>query len=174
MSWPRRRATVLLVLVTALVGSGAVGLATGALPGLDGLAAISSGAAGAIFLYAEYQAHRTAQAARTPTIADRIEELRSNLAASGRLVGAINAELDLQATTVDRLRAEAEESQRLASLSQAEAEAVRTLVERAVESAQAEASRIGTKQQWLFFLAGLLAAVPVAVFANFLFAWLTS
>lgn len=38
-----------------------------------------------------------------------------------------------------------------------------------VESVQDKASRLGSHQQWLFYLAGLLAAIPVGVLGNFAF-----
>jgi arginyl-tRNA synthetase len=109
-----------------------------------------------------------------PTIESRIAQLQRNLAASSKLIEEINAEFELQAATAERIKGEAQENRRLAALHEEEAEAVRLVVERTIEGAQSKAARIGVRQQWLFFLAGLLAAVPLAVLANFLFAWLTS
>ena len=134
------------------------------------LAVIAS--AGSLFATRVARSVREADQA-VPTLTDRINALRSNLAASAFLIEEINAEFDLQTAAAERIRAEAEENQRLAALHKEEAEAVRTLVERT----QAKASRLAGRQQWLFFLAGLLFAVPLGVAGNFAFelvkAWLS-
>jgi hypothetical protein len=63
-------------------------------------------------------------------------------------------------------------TQRLAELKKEEAEAVRKLVEKTVESAQSKVAKLGSLQQWLFFLDGLLSSVPVGVIGNYAFDYL--
>ncbi|MEU5848945.1 hypothetical protein [Saccharopolyspora shandongensis] len=104
-----------------------------------------------------------------PTMQGRIETLRANLQASNRLIEEINAELTLRATALERIRAEAEENQRLASLHEAEADAVRGLVSATIRSAQDESSTQSKRQQWWFFLAGLFCSVPLGIGVNFLY-----
>jgi hypothetical protein len=104
-----------------------------------------------------------------PTLADRIEILRSNLKQSTSIMDEIHAELNLQTTALDRVRAEAEQNQRLAALHQEEADAVRKLVAATIEGAQGKAARPAKRQQWLFFLAGLFFSVPLGVGVNFLY-----
>jgi hypothetical protein len=62
----------------------------------------------------------------------------------------------------------------LAELSAEQAQAVKNLV----ESIQGRALRLGGRQPWLFFLAGLFFAVPLGVVGNFVFelvkTWLAS
>jgi hypothetical protein len=60
-----------------------------------------------------------------PSLAERIDQLRVILAESSALINEINAEIQLQTTALDRIRAEAEDNRRLASLHQKEADAVR-------------------------------------------------
>lgn len=50
------------------------------------------------------------------TIDDRVRTLRSNLASSRRLIKEVNAEFELQAVEAERIKAEAEQNQRLAQL----------------------------------------------------------
>jgi hypothetical protein len=107
------------------------------------------------------------------TLAGRVEALRANLAQSGSLIEEINAELHLQTTALDRIRAEAEQNQRLAALHKVEADAVRDLVAATIEGAQARAAHPSRRQQWLFFLAGLFFSVPLGVVGNFVYAMLT-
>ncbi|GAA3554240.1 hypothetical protein GCM10022222_42370 [Amycolatopsis ultiminotia] len=104
-----------------------------------------------------------------PTLNDRINELRDNLASSAFLIDEINAELQLQTTALDRIRAEAEENQRLAELNKAQADAVREVMSKTLNDAQRKAASKGSKQQWLFFGAGLAFSVPLGVVVNFLY-----
>ena len=124
-------------------------------------------------LVARWAAARSEADLPVRTLTDRINALRSNLAASALLIEEINAEFELQTKAAERIRAEAEENRRLAALHKEEAKAVATLVERT----QARAARLAGRQQWLFFLAGLLFAVPLGVAGNFAFelvkAWLS-
>jgi hypothetical protein len=96
---------------------------------------------------------------------DQIVQLRSNLESSSDLIREINAEFQLQAAAAEKIKAEAEQNQRLAELNAEQAQAVKELV----ESVQNRASRIGGRQQWLFFLAGVLFSVPLGVAGNFVF-----
>jgi hypothetical protein len=112
---------------------------------------------------------RLTMAVSAPSLLGKIEALRGTLASSGSLIAEINAELELQATSLERIKAEAEENQRLAALNQDEAEAVRKLVKATIEGAQTTTANRGRRQQWLFFLAGLFASVPLGVAANFAF-----
>jgi len=104
----------------------------------------------------------------------QIVMLRQNLDSSKRLIREINAEFDLQVAAAEKIKAEAEQNQRLAELNADQARAVKNLI----ESVQDRASKIGGRQQWLFFLAGLLASVPLGVIGNFVFesvkAWLAT
>lgn len=103
-----------------------------------------------------------------PTISDRIEQLRRNLASSRQLIDEVNAELEAQATNLERIKAEAEQNQRLAALNKEAADAVGHLLETVVQQAQQKTARVGTRQQWLFFLSGLLLSVPIGFLVNYL------
>jgi len=143
------------------------------------IALLSSLAAGVGSVISAWQGRRQSSSEpQAQTIDDRINDLRSNLAASSDLIGEINAEFELQVAAAERIKAEAEENQKLAALNEEEAEAVRKVVERTIEGAQTRASKVGGRQQWLFFLAGLLAAIPLGVAGNFAFelvkAWMAS
>ena len=111
---------------------------------------------------------------RTVAPIDRVAQLRANLEISKFLIRQINAEFDLQVAAAEKIKAEAEQNQRLAELNAEQAQAVKKLV----ESVQSRASKLGSRQQWLFFLAGLLTAVPLGVVGNFVFelvkTWLAS
>lgn len=119
-----------------------------------------------------------AEAAGPPSLSDKIDSLRLTLSSSGELIAEITGELELQTAALERIRAEAEENQRLAALNKEEAEAVRKLVERTIEGAQVKASKLGSRQQRRVFVAGLLFAIPVGVAGNFAFelvkAWLAT
>jgi hypothetical protein len=105
-----------------------------------------------------------------PTLSDRIERLRKNLSESTSLMSAINAELHVQTTALERIRAEADENQKLAALHKNEAEAVRLLVATTIErSSQGKTARQIRRSQWLFFLAGLIISIPIGVGVNFLY-----
>jgi hypothetical protein len=108
-----------------------------------------------------------------PTLTDRIETLRENLGQSSTLINEINAELQLQTAALERIRAEAEENQRLAALHREEADAVRQLVSTTIEGAQSESVKQSKRSSWLFFLAGLLFSVPLGVGVNFLYDLIT-
>jgi hypothetical protein len=107
------------------------------------------------------------------SLPDRIEHLRQNLSQSSSLIDEINAELQVQVTALDRIRAEAEENQRLAALHKDEAEAVRQLIATTIEHSQGRATKLSKRSQWLFFLAGLLSSVPLGVGVNFLYDLIT-
>lgn len=109
----------------------------------------------------------------TPTLADRIESLSATLGQSRSLIDEITAEIDLQSTALERIRAEAEENKRLAALTKDEAEAVRKVVAAAIEQGQTKNARKGQRSQWLFFLAGILASVPLGVLGNYLYVLIT-
>lgn len=130
------------------------------------IALLSSLVGGVASAISAWQGRR--QSPSTPpaqTMDDRIKELRSNLAASSDLIREINAEFDVQVAAADKIRAEAEQNQRLVELTEQQARTVRELV----ESVQGKASRLGSRQQWFFFLAGLFAAIPLGVAGNFAF-----
>lgn len=96
---------------------------------------------------------------------EKVALLRANLESSSQLIQQINAEFALQAAAAEKIKAEAEQNQRLAELNAEQAQAVKTLV----ESVQAQASKAGGRQQWRFFLAGLLVAILTGVIGNFAF-----
>jgi hypothetical protein len=72
-------------------------------------------------------------------------------------------------TSLDRIRAEAEENRNLAALHKDEADAVKKLVETTIHTAQNTTTEQGKRQQWLFFLSGLLLGIPLSILANFLY-----
>jgi hypothetical protein len=114
----------------------------------------------------------SATAAPSTPLGQRITALRDGLTASHELISEITAELDLQTSALERIRAEAEENQRLAALHQAEADAVRRLVETSMAKAQTESTALSTRQQWIFFLAGAVLAVPLGVLGNVVYSYL--
>jgi len=115
------------------------------------------------------QAERDTDRAVRPTLADRIEDLRANLNQSSAIITEINAEVELQTTTLERIRAEAEQNRRLAALHQDEADAVRELVEATLRRAQTQSTKLSGRQQWGFFFGGLLFSIPLGVVGNFLY-----
>ena len=108
-------------------------------------------------------------ATQPPAPPARIEALRANPGASRALIAEIDAEFALQVAAAERIQAEAQENERLAALRRDEAEAVRQFVERTIEGAQARSAKLGSRQQWLFFLAGLPVSVPLGVVGNVAF-----
>lgn len=108
----------------------------------------------------EFQGHE--EVASTES---KVEVLRENLAISGQLIAEIEAEFALQIVALDRIKAEAEENQRLAELNKTEADAVRLVI----TTAQTQAAKPSRRQQWLFFLAGLFFSIPLGVGVNFLY-----
>ncbi|WP_410663457.1 hypothetical protein [Amycolatopsis sp. lyj-84] len=107
---------------------------------------------------------------QAPTLADRIASLQENLSSSSELIDDITAEVHLQAAALERVRAEAEENQRLAALNKEEADAVRAVI----ESAHAKGAKPNRRQQWSFFLAGLFFSIPLGVGVNFLYDLITA
>ncbi|MFW2239273.1 hypothetical protein ACVH9Z_34350 [Rhodococcus opacus] len=108
-----------------------------------------------------------------PSMTARIEALRENLALSATILDEIHTELQVRTTALEQVRAEAEENQRLADLNADAAAAVKSLLARTIEAAQEEASKRDSKKQRLYFVSGLALAVPLAVVANFLYAFMT-
>ncbi|MFI5589862.1 hypothetical protein ACIA5G_32770 [Amycolatopsis sp. NPDC051758] len=104
----------------------------------------------------------------TPTEV-KVDLLRRNLEQSGWLTTEIEAEFQLQIIALERIKAEADENQKLAALHQDEADAVRAVI----ESAQVKGERPVKRQQWLFFLAGLFFSIPLGVGVNFLYDLIT-
>jgi hypothetical protein len=126
----------------------------------------------ASLLLARRTATDTPAASQPPTIRDRIDQLRENLGTSRSLIEEITAEMDVQVAALERIRAEAEENQRLAALNQDEADAVRKLVETTIQSAHGRSTAAGKRQQRWYFVAGLCLAIPLGVAGNFIYAWL--
>lgn len=81
----------------------------------------------------------------------------------------VQSEVDLQVTALTKVKAEAEENQRLAELNKEQAEAVR----RVIASTNEAAAKPNRRQQWLFFLAGLFFSIPLGVGVNFLYDLIT-
>jgi len=127
----------------------------------------------AVVLAAARAARRTYLPAPPPSVTDRIEQLRSTLAESATLIQEINAEIQLETAALERVRAEADDNRRLASLHQQEADAVKALIDATIRGAQGAEVAQSRRQQRLVFLAGLLLSVPLGVAGNFIFSWLT-
>jgi hypothetical protein len=115
------------------------------------------------------ESERAAITHKPVTLSDRIEELRDNLASSSSLIDEINAELQLQIAALERMQAEAEQSQRLAALHKEEADAVRKLVATTIESANEKVTRPARRSQRLYFLAGLFVSIPLGMGVNYLY-----
>jgi hypothetical protein len=62
---------------------------------------------------------------RTVSPVDRVAQLRANLETSKYLIEQINAEFDLQVAAAEKIKAEAEQNQRLAELNAEQAQAVK-------------------------------------------------
>ncbi|MER7861687.1 hypothetical protein ABTX61_21450 [Amycolatopsis japonica] len=116
-----------------------------------------------------WSARRSAQPRKPPSIADDIETLQENLTRSARLMKKVQSEVDLQVAALAKVKAEAEENQRLAELNKEQAEAVR----RVIASTNEAAAKPNRRQQWLFFLAGLFSSVPLGVAGNFVYDLIT-
>ncbi|MGH3937396.1 MAG: hypothetical protein ACRDTG_01975 [Pseudonocardiaceae bacterium] len=104
-----------------------------------------------------------------PTLAERIEDVWANLSQSSAILAEINAEVELQTTTLERIRAEAEQNRRLAALHQDEADAVRELVEATLRRTQTQSAMLSSRQQWGFFFGGLLFSIPMGIAGNLLY-----
>ncbi|MBB5960747.1 hypothetical protein FHS29_007375 [Saccharothrix tamanrassetensis] len=96
------------------------------------------------------------------------------------MINEISVELEAQAAQIKEARAEVEHNKGLAAVHREAAEAVDKLVETTVRRVQTEitvkqesASRENVKrtklQQWLFFLAGLFASIPIGLLVNFVY-----
>lgn len=138
------------------------------LPVVGGVTAVMAGSL-AWFAAASARKAETLLGEQPVGLPDRIERLRQNLSQSSSLIEEINAELHVQTTALDRIRAETEENQKLAALHKDEAEAVRQLIATTIEHSQGRATKVSKRSQWLFFLAGLLFSVPLGVGVNFLY-----
>ncbi|MFB9726756.1 hypothetical protein [Haloechinothrix salitolerans] len=107
------------------------------------------------------------------TLTGRVDDLREYLRQSSLIIEELNAELHVQTSALERMRAEAEQNQRLAALHQDEADAVRKLVDTTIKDAHEEAAAIGRRIQWKFFLGGLLASIPIGFIANVIYGLLS-
>ncbi|HEX6351858.1 hypothetical protein [Actinophytocola sp.] len=105
---------------------------------------------------------------RTSALPERIERLRTNLSESSHLIEEINAELRMQETALQRIRAEAQTNKDLAALYEEQAEAVRSFIAATIETANEKAAKPGRRAHLLLFLAGLLFSVPLGIGVNFL------
>jgi hypothetical protein len=76
---------------------------------------------------------RTAEAAPSKTLEDRLDELSKSMQDSARLVEQISAELDARATTVKRLQEDAKAAEALAGLHKEQVEAVRRMMDAELE-----------------------------------------
>ncbi|WP_157621629.1 hypothetical protein [Saccharothrix sp. NRRL B-16348] len=122
----------------------------------------------------------TSRPANHLPLEERIKILSENLQESRSLMDEISIELTAQAAKIAEARAEAEHHKSLAAAHEEAAEAMDKLVETTVRRVQGEiterqelASRLNAKrnrwQQWLFFLAGLLASIPLGLLVNFVY-----
>ena len=80
------------------------------------LLAVAGAIAAAASLAVAREQTRRAHAADGSTLAAKVDALRANLQSSGELIGEINSEFDLQVAAAERIKAEAEQNQRLAEL----------------------------------------------------------
>ncbi|HEX8343226.1 MAG TPA: hypothetical protein VF657_00600 [Actinoplanes sp.] len=124
----------------------------------------------------------------------RISRIAEALHESQLLISELQSEMDTKVAAVERLRAEEEESRRLASLREEEARAVRNLVSATIESAHRELQRSmeqerdeqqgrlldlqdalksmqesGRKDQARFFLYGVGVSIPIGIVINIFF-----
>ncbi len=125
---------------------------------------VGVGASGILTDFARRLGRRAVPALAEPDT-DRIEQLRSHLGASAKLIKQIESEFQLQVAALERIKAESEENQRLAELSRAQADAVRAVIASTYDTAARPAKR----QQWLFFGAGLFFSIPLGIGVNFLY-----
>ena len=79
------------------------------------------------------------QPAEPKPLDEQIDKLRLNLESSKQLIEQINAEFDLQAAAAAKIKAEADQNQRLAELNADQAQAVKNLV----ESVQEQGIQVG-------------------------------
>lgn len=133
---------------------------------LAGGSLIGSGLAYGLLFWAE---RRDGSRSTPLTVADRIDALQYNLRSSKRLLEEIEAELQVQLVGFERIKAEAENSKHLAALHKEESDAVRRLVDVTVQGAQ----RQGGRQQWAFFVGGLLVSIPLGVLGNWIYGIIT-
>jgi hypothetical protein len=141
-----------------------------AIPGMSIATAVAIASGSALLQMAQQGQRRSKEltAERQSPLSNRIEMLRDNLKVSDAIIAEITAELNLQMTSLDRIRAEAEENRNLAALHKDEADAVKKLVE-TIHTAQNTTTEQGKRQQWMFFVAGLLLGIPPSVLANFVY-----
>ena len=96
-----------------------------------------------------------------PTVETRIEEATRALEMTAGLVNDLQAEMRARMATLDRLRNENAEFERLAAVRREEAEAVSRLIENVINRTHSKLSRSSRRDQVLFFVAGLAASIPV-------------
>ena len=128
------------------------------------------------------------------SVPDRIDRVARSLRESELLIAELQAEMTAGQAAVERLRAQEEESRRLAALSEDEARAVKDLIGRVIDSAhegirarleheRAElrdqlaevqtalqvVQATGRRDQIRFFLYGVLASIPIGILVNIFF-----
>ncbi|MGH3929028.1 MAG: hypothetical protein ACRDTF_03515 [Pseudonocardiaceae bacterium] len=181
--WPDSRAAVYLLLVVGSAGMAGIltEFVTDSARSNDVSSWLFLGAVALMFVVATFElsparvsrsarrAERDTDRAVRPTLAERIEDVRANLSQSSAIIAEINAEVELQTTTLERIRAEAEQNRRLAALHQDEADAVRELVEATLRRTQTQSAMLSSRQQWGFFFGGLLFSIPMGIAGNLLY-----
>jgi hypothetical protein len=88
------------------------------------------------------------------------------LRVTAELVSELQAEMEATMAALERLRIQNEEYEKLAAVREQEAQAVRRLVESVISGAHTELERSSRRDQALFFVAGLVASVPLGMLVN--------
>jgi len=95
------------------------------------------------------------------SIEQRIANMHALIDETTDLMDELRQELADRSAALQALTAQKEEYENLAALNRKEAEAVSRLVDKAVASANRRSTRVG----YLLFILGLLASIPLGVFA---------
>lgn len=125
-------------------------------------------AAGILSLAAATVGFRFRSKAQVPEVNldKQLDELISSAQRTADLIPAIEAELRARKLTAQKLKAEADESRRLAELDSAQAEAVRELLRAELRMQSRQAKRSSFWSGAGFFMAGVLATVATTLFVR--------
>jgi hypothetical protein len=137
--------------------------------------AVVAGIGAVVSLTVAYRRQRFLELQESPSLqpgellTERIARVQRHLREISALLPALQAELDFRSTALEQLREDAAHYEKVAALHEPEALAVQQMVERTIE----RGTKRGSRQQLLFFLGGLLSAIPTGVLGNYAYTWLT-
>jgi len=112
------------------------------------------------------QPRRASSSRGEPTVAARIDDATRSLELAAKLVNELQIEMQARMVALERLQVENAEYEKLAAVQKEEAEAVSRLIEGVISSTHTRLNRSSRRDQALFFIAGLIASIPVQIVVN--------